>query len=440
MKDFYFGFTFKILIFLLCYASGIILMWEVSRDDLHTAKEKFHFLEAAYRLDNIILEVRRYEKNFLLYKTPEAFDEHTKYLADAEQSIATLRSQLEKLKAAPMVKELEETMHQYHNAFGQLVHKGSGDDAEYRDMVEKTRDIGKLLTAMSSNLLEFERSQLGSILHELENRMFFWSIVALILGILMPVITFLKIIRPLGIIKKATDDIAGGKFNHVVVLNTRDEMQQVMEAFNTMVTELEKQQDQLVQSQKLSSIGTLTAGVAHQLNNPLNNISTSCQIALEDFDSLDPDLHRKMLHNIEQETLRARDVVKGLLEFSRVQEFKVRPANLHEVASRAVRLVQSQIPANVTTEVTIPGDLQIPMDVQRMQEVFLNLIINAGQAIDKKGVITISAEVDDDNDKVVIEVHDTGPGMPKAIQGQLLDPFYTTKAEGKSTGLGLPVV
>ncbi|WP_163339423.1 sensor histidine kinase [Desulfopila sp. IMCC35008] len=440
MKQFHFGFTFKILFFLLCYISGIILMWDVSREDLHTAEEKFNFLEAAYRLDNIILEVRRYEKNFLLYNTPKAFEEHKKYLTQAENSIATLRRQLEKLKAAPMLKELEDSMHQYHYAFEQLVKSDQGGSEEYKANVVKTRDIGQLLTAQSSNLLEFERFQLQSILRELETRMSFWSIVAIILGILMPVITFLKIIRPLSIIKKATDDIAQGRFKHITVLQTRDEMQQVMEAFNTMVFELEKQQDQLVQSQKLSSIGTLTAGVAHQLNNPLNNISTSCQIAMEDLGSADMDFIKKMLGNIEQETLRARDVVKGLLEFSRVQEFKLRTANLAEVASRAVRLVQSQVPANISIRVNISPDLEIPMDVQRMQEVFLNLIINSSQAIGDKGEISISAVISENDDTVVIEVRDTGPGIPKNIQGQLFDPFYTTKDEGKGTGLGLSVV
>lgn len=440
MRQFRFGFTFKILFFLLCYISGIILMWDVSREDLHTAEEKFNFMEAAYRLDNIILEVRRYEKNFLLYNTPKAFEEHEQYLTQAVKSIATLRSQLEKLKAAPMLKELEDSMHQYHYAFEQLVKSDMGGSEDYKAKVKKTRDIGQLLTAQSSNLLEFERFQLQKILRELETRMSFWSIVAIILGILMPVITFLKIIRPLSIIKKATNDIAQGRFKHITVLQTRDEMQQVMEAFNTMVFELEKQQDKLVQSQKLSSIGTLTAGVAHQLNNPLNNISTSCQIAMTELDSADIDFIKRMLGNIEQETLRARDVVKGLLEFSRVQEFKLRPANLAEVASRAVRLVQSQVPANISTKVNISPDLEIPMDVQRMQEVFLNLIINSCQAIGDKGEISISAVLNEGDDSVVIEVSDTGPGIPKNIQGQLFDPFYTTKDEGKGTGLGLSIV
>ncbi len=117
--------------------------------------------------------------------------------------------------------------------------------------------------------------------------------------------------------------IAKGDFSPLPVMDTRDETQQVVEAFNRMVTELERRQDQLVQAKKLSSLGVLTSGVAHQLNNPLNNISTSCQILLEDLDQLETDFVRRVLTNVEQEVARARDIVKGLLEFSRAKEFSI---------------------------------------------------------------------------------------------------------------------
>jgi signal transduction histidine kinase len=133
-------------------------------------------------------------------------------------------------------------------------------------------------------------------------------------------------------------------------------------------------------------------------------------------------------------------VVKGLLEFSREQEFSLRPAQLAETVRRAVRLVQSQVPADISMVVEVPDDFVLPMDSQRMQEVFLNIIINAVQAIGNKGTITISATRDDLTKEIVIEVHDTGPGIPPEIQGRLFDPFYTTKEEGQGTGLGLSVV
>lgn len=439
-NSFRFSLTFKILFFVVFYVLGIAVMWYMSSDDLHTAEKKFIFMERAYLLDNIILEVRRYEKNYLLYNTPEALKEHRSYLTKAEVTIDFINDQLTNLKATPLLAQLEQLMKRYKSNFNDLVISRTKDRERYEQLVGLTRDLGKEMTEKSAQLLEFERVQLHYIFHELKIRMNLWSAVAINLGILLPFLTFLKIFKPLNIIKKATGAIAKGRFKRVEVLNTRDEMQQVMEAFNTMVHELERRQDQLVQSQKLSSIGTLTAGVAHQLNNPLNNISTSCQIALDDLDSADRELLLRMLQNIDQETLRARDVVKGLLDFSRSEKFKLRPAPLAENVARAVRLVRSQVPADIQVEINIPDDLIIHMDVQRMQEVFLNLIINAAQAIEQQGTIIISSEVNDAEGMVTITVRDTGPGIPEEIRGQLFDPFYTTKEEGKGTGLGLSVV
>lgn len=439
-KSFHFSLTFKILFFVVCYVLGISVMWNMSSDDLHSAERKFTFMERAYLLDNIILEVRRYEKNYLLYNTPEALKQHRQYLHKAEVTVDVVYEQLTNLKGTPLLKELEQLMKKYKDNFNQLEKNRIQDSRKYQQIVSITRDLGTQMTDKSAQLLAFERVQLHYIFRELKIRMNLWSVVAINLGILMPFLTFIKIFKPLNRIKKATGDIAQGRFKRVEVLNTRDEMQQVMEAFNTMVYELEVRQDQLVQSKKLSSIGTLTAGVAHQLNNPLNNISTSCQIALDEFDTEDRDMLLKMLHNIDQETLRARDVVKGLLEFSRSGKFGIREAPLAEVVDRAVQLVRTEVAAAIQVTVIIPDDLVVPMDVQRMQEVFLNLIINAGQAIEQQGTITISSEIDEEQQMVVITVHDTGPGIPKEIIGQLFDPFYTTKEEGKGTGLGLSVV
>lgn len=440
MKSFHASLTFKIIIFVGCYVLGISIMWYLSNDDLHTAEKKFKFMERAYLLDNIILEVRRYEKNYLLYDTPLALKEHSRYLTRARVTIDFINDQLTNLKVTPLLAELDQLIRRYRANFIKLENTQDKNSQEYQESVNTNRELGKQMTEKSAQLLEFERVQLHYIIRELKIRMNLWSAVTINLGILLPFLTFFKIFKPLNVIKKATGAIARGRFKRVQVLNTRDEMQQIMEAFNTMVRELERRQDQLVQSQKLSSIGTLTAGVAHQLNNPLNNISTSCQIAMDDLSSRDQQLLMKMLQNIDQETLRARDVVKGLLDFSREEKFRLRPAPLAENVNRAVRLVRSQIPADIGITVTIPEDLVVPMDVQRMQEVFLNLIINGAQAIEQQGAITISSEVDEARKVVTITVHDTGPGIAEEIRDQLFDPFYTTKEEGKGTGLGLSVV
>ena len=225
------------------------------------------------------------------------------------------------------------------------------------------------------------------------------------------------------------------------MLSTRDETQNVVEAFNRMVKELARRQDQLVQSKKMSSLGILTAGIAHQLNNPLNNISTSCQIVMEELDEGDKDLLRKMLGNIEQEVHRARDIVKGLLEFARARDFAIHDVPLSEVVKRAIRLISSQVPPGIEIIDQVPEDLIVHIDPQRMQEVFLNLFMNAIQSItEPPGQIRIGAKVDETNQNALISIEDTGMGIPKEALDHIFDPFFTLKEEGVGTGLGLSIV
>ena len=436
------GLTVKVRIMLILgsYIFGIIGMGYVSYDYLRTTEEKTTLLELAYNLNNIILEARRYEKNFLLYFKREALVENHRYLDQAADTQELILARVGKLKVTPMFREFGEHFAAYRAGMREIEEQTGGSGAERQLSIDRIRELGKRMTDLSEELVAFERDRIHEIIRLLKGQLVVWSAMAFMLGVLLPWVLVFKIFRPLRIIRRATDDIAQGRFNRIEVVDTNDEMQQMMVAFNTMVQELERRQDQLVQSKKLSSIGTLTAGVAHQLNNPLNNISTSCQIAIDELAGGDRAILERMLANIEQETLRARDVVKGLLGFARAREVSLRPANLGELVQRTIRLVQSQVPAGIEVTVDIPHDLIVPMDSQRIQEALLNLVINAGQAIVGPGRINIRARHDEERGGVELTVSDTGPGIPEEIQGQLFDPFFTTKEEGQGTGLGLSVV
>ena len=146
------------------------------------------------------------------------------------------------------------------------------------------REHGKRLVELSQQLVRFERKKILEIIKTLKTQLLTSLGIFVVLGGFLVFIVSRKILQPLKTIEKTTLRIAMGNFTPLPVLDTRDETQRVVEAFNRMVEELEKRQDQLVQAKKLSSLGVLTAGVAHQLNNPLNNISTSCQILLEELE------------------------------------------------------------------------------------------------------------------------------------------------------------
>jgi signal transduction histidine kinase len=138
---------------------------------------------------------------------------------------------------------------------------------------------------------------------------------------------------------------------------------------------------------------------------------------------------------------RARDIVKGLLEFSRAKEFERKATSLAEVVERSVRLVSSQVPAGVEITHEVPPDLSLHMDAQRMQEVLLNLLINALQALkNHEGRIAITARRDEASGQAVIAVSDTGAGIAPDDLARIFDPFFTTKEVGKGTGLGLSIV
>ncbi|MBS1128365.1 MAG: signal transduction histidine kinase, partial [Nitrospirae bacterium] len=169
------------------------------------------------------------------------------------------------------------------------------------------------------------------------------------------------------------------------------------------------------------------------------------------------------LAQIEEQTDRARNIVQSLLEFSRSGDFKKQALPLGNVIEDTLRLVRGQLPAGVTVQVDVPAGLSITADKQRIQQVFINLVKNAGQAIEGEGAISIKAwkhraidKTEDDTaivnylkyrgkctlevDTVDIEVHDTGQGIPHEDLSKIFDPFFTTKDVGKGSGLGLYIV
>ncbi len=247
------------------------------------------------------------------------------------------------------------------------------------------------------------------------------------------------IIIPLKSIETAAKAIASGTFRKLQLPPKHDEVSSVLHTFNNMVTELEEHQEQLFQAQKLSSIGTLASGTAHQINNPLNNIATSCQLALAETDIEQSPFTVQMLKTIDQESQRAGAIVRELLEFSRAQTFSMQEVQLKTVVNKVMHLVASEIPAGITVEKTIPENFILNLDVQKMVEAILNLLINGMQAIETPpGSVTITAVAKDN--QAVITVKDTGTGIKTENLPKVFDPFFTTKKEGLGTGLGLAVV
>jgi len=408
---------------------------------LRAIELKQHVVQIADDLREIVLEVRRYEKNYLLYGSVEDLKQNRSYTDLALEVLAQIVPDVQNLKVASQMDTFKNELMTYRGLMEQMAQSGEHSPAERRNLEEQLRGLGKSLVDLSVQLVAFERRRILEIIHTLKTQLLISVVAFLAFMGFFTYIVVRKIVRPLRVIEGTTERIAQGDFKPLPVLNTRDETQRVVEAFNRMVAELEKRQDQLVQGKKMSSLGVLTAGIAHQLNNPLNNISTSCQIILEELNQCDVEFLRKMLTNVEQEVYRARDIVKGLLEFSRVREFALKRIPLEDVVRRSIRLISSQVPPGIDIVDEVPWDLILDLDAQRMQEVFLNLLMNAVQAIkEPPGEIKIAASLDGRQREAVITVEDTGVGIPKEELDRIFDPFFTTKEVGAGTGLGLSIV
>lgn len=201
--------------------------------------------------------------------------------------------------------------------------------------------------------------------------------------------------------------------------------------------DLKKTQSQLMQSEKMASLGKLAAGVAHQLNNPLGSITLFTKLILEEYE-LDEGV-KDDLNRILEDAQRCRDTVKELLEFSRQTKHLKQPRDINKAITRTLFLLENQtLFQNIKIEKDLAPSLPpVFADIQQLSHVFMNIILNAADAMEGNGTLNVKTYLLSDKDKICIEIADNGPGIEQDILFRIFEPFYTTKQEGKGTGLGL---
>ena len=270
------------------------------------------------------------------------------------------------------------------------------------------------------------------------------------------------IIHPIQGVVFATNKIAQGDLDHKVEINFRDEIGQLAQSFNQMTENLKKaneklikwgktlekrveertkelreMQDYLIQSEKLASLGKMSAGVAHEINNPLTSILINTHLMLEKLEK--NHAFHEYLSLIADETTRCTNIVKGLLEFSRQSPPQKAYTDINEIINRTLQLLENQTSfQNISIIKKLNQNLpQIRVDKDKVEQVFWNLMINASEAMPGGGTLNISSQFSTDKKYIEIEFIDTGKGIPKVNINKLFDPFFTTKSSG--TGLGLAV-
>jgi PAS domain S-box-containing protein len=216
-----------------------------------------------------------------------------------------------------------------------------------------------------------------------------------------------------------------------------------MREFLEMRKNLEEAHLQLVQSEKIASVGRMAAGVAHEINNPLSGIMIYAELLKENLgvDTEKNQQHIKDLQEIIDQTLRCKKIVSELLEFSRQSVGNVSSFSVGEMIDKCLNLLINQaIFQNIEVKKDIETDMpEMVGDMVQLQQVITNLIINAADAMDGKGQLGIKAGFDKKREYFIIKISDTGPGIPENLRDKIFDIFFTTKPVGKGTGLGLSI-
>ncbi len=236
-----------------------------------------------------------------------------------------------------------------------------------------------------------------------------------------------------------------GDYSHIPVSSQKDEVGVLIREFNDMENELSQREEELdrknkelLQSRKLAAIGTLASGVAHELNNPLNNIYISAQVLMKEAGDSCSLTARETVNDILGQTLRVKRIVGDLLEFARGREPQMREIELNELVMGAYKLVSTTANTEMINFVIHKDseEIKIPADSEQMERVFINLFANAIDAMSGKGDLTV--KMARDKEFIRIKISDTGKGMPSDAVEKIFEPFYTTKDRG--TGLGLAIV
>jgi two-component system NtrC family sensor kinase len=273
-----------------------------------------------------------------------------------------------------------------------------------------------------------------------------------------------KITNPLQKMVAATQIISEGDLAHRVKVNSKDEIGYLAESFNMMTANLEtaneklvewgktlekkveertkelrEMQAHLIQSEKLASLGKLAAGIAHEINNPLGGILIYSNLLLEDTDKNNP--HYENLRKIVKETSRCKDIVKGLLEFARPKEPMTSLIGVNEILESSLAIMEKQaLFLNINIKKSYESNIpKITADSAQLQQVFMNIILNAAEAMAGEGTLTLSTSLNPDNKCIEVKFSDTGQGIKEEDKKRLFEPFFTTKEVGKGTGLGLAI-
>ena len=427
-----------LLFFVLYAAAEITALITLDRLD-----KKTRFLVIADRYTSEIQQARRYEKNYLLYHSD--LQSVLDHVNAAESLMVESKPELRSVLGDQHLATLENHLRRYKTLIQELTAVPVEAREGQADSVSLENELREHGSQMISFAIEVSEKE-----HRLVRTMFKWAklfpmlflLLLLVIAVYVTNLLFRQINRPLSRLMELTRQIGEGNLTPIrPARKYRDEFTNVVLALNHMMFELKGRQEQMIESHKLRAIGTLTAGVAHELNNPLNNIMLTAASLEEDYDTLSAEEKLDMVKDLVKEAERSEKIVKNLLDFARESEIHTESLDLKQLIAETSRLAHNQVKLKgAVVDMSIPDNLpQIHGDRQQLRQVFLNLILNALDAMPDNGELKIDAHRTADSGYITVTFKDNGHGIPPHVLPSIFDPFFTTKATSHGTGLGLSV-
>ena len=400
------------------------------------------FLEKAGNYVFEIQEARRFEKNYLLYGIglPDAIS----FTDNAQQVLTSSRTEFINVIGKKAFVNMSNILDRYQGLLKHL-NQSTGKEGtareESNDLLQaELRSAGAELLSDASSAIDKERISFDTWLHTSKIIAFTGLAIILIFEIFLVTFITQQIFLSFKRFETYMHRIAGGDFSPITpVKKYQDEFTDLAVTINWMLKEIKDRENQLIESRKMAAVGTLTAGIAHEINNPLNNISLTTEALIDEFSEWSEEEKLDMLKDIFSQVERASATVANLLDFTHRDESAFTILTLQEVLQSTTILIKNELLVNnISLRMSFDDHLsKVNGHHQNLQQVFLNVFLNGIEAMSNGGELSISTSIEGDN--VRIDIRDTGIGIPKENLEMIFDPFFTTKEVGKGTGLGLSV-
>lgn len=411
---------------------------------LNYLERKVHFLENADIITNKLQKARRYEKNFFLYGSdlPIVLEN----VEDTRRLLASSKNELGAVVGKDRLQIMQRHMEHYRTLINRLsdleLHGKAAEHPDYPEIVQQLRTHGHEAVEFAQEIARRERDKVNLMIRFARWAPIVFLIVLLALIVYQANFLYSHIIKRLNRLMEATQRVANGDLTLIVPQRRyRDEFTNLVVAMNSMMRQLKHRHDILVRSHKLRAVGTLAAGVAHELNNPINNIMLTAESLKECYADLSDEARLEMVDDLVSQAERSQKIVRNLLDFAREGEIEHELLEVGKIIQETLALTANQIKLrSVKAKVEIAPNLPLIYgDKQHLSQVFFNLILNALDAMHPGGQLEIGAKRADAPAFLEVCVTDTGTGIPEHAIGSVFDPFFTTKPTGKGTGLGLSV-